>query len=226
MSCTRNFQFNIKLKQTIAQRQKLESQVIRTMKPQLGYGGVQDLINCNLFFAIKEIVVFVSQFVGIGTTHLKEAVAVRKVGSGYMASLDEKVLEGIPLDNPYKSISDTKVSRRPIFDIHSYNTHKWSYKTYGGSVVSLLLHIMYNMRHRYKPSWAIEKLFDTKEFALLVPITRGNDTTKVAALVYRTKEEKSHGRCVGVVYLKQVDSRGGFSRSMAIARDDAGRFDT
>jgi hypothetical protein len=88
----------------------------------------------------------------------------------------------------------------------------WCYKTKNGACLALFLHCITNLHLRHKEHWAIEYLKVSKELLLLMPTTKGKDSSAVVAVFYRTTTDDQ-------IRLRQITNRCGIQPPMVIAHD-------
>ena len=88
-----------------------------------------------------------------------------------------------------KQVADIASSRRPVFDLQQ-DAEEWCYKSRSGAVVSLLLHMLMNLRKKDDASWMLHYLQHTKEVLILVPIADNLGTMEVVATIFRTTKRK------------------------------------
>jgi hypothetical protein len=168
MASKKNYEFNVK-KQSEAKLVKLG---ILSMESWFEYGDVQTLLNKNHFLAMKEPILFVADYLGIEPPQLVKAMSTFELTSGgWLATVNETLMNTLSIEKGFLPILKTKVNRRPLIGMKQSDSQLRCYKTEGMAVWAILLHILFNMRMQFRDHWCKKLLENTKDFTLLLPIS-------------------------------------------------------
>jgi hypothetical protein len=95
-------------------------------------------------------------------------------------------MESLNLQVPYVGILEPEEYHwLPLFGIKSHTGTSWLYWTQLDAFCLLLLHLLYNTRMRFKLHWTKQLLENTKELAILLPITCTLERTVLSGIIYR-----------------------------------------
>ena len=183
MSSETNYEFNI----TSKSEKKIEKEPFHSILSTFDIHQVQVLLNKNLYFALREPIVFVSDYLGVDSQQLLEAMRLDETADGgWIATVSQPLMDSLNLQSPYVGILETEECHRlPLFGIKSQTRTSWSYKTKIGACGSLLMHLLFNTRMTFKLHWTKPLLENTKELAILLPITRTFERTVLVCVIYR-----------------------------------------
>jgi hypothetical protein len=78
MSSEGNYQFNVKMKSG----KKIENEPFLSIKSIFDIHHIQVLLNMSLFLALKELVVFVADYLGVGSGQLVQALKTYETTDG------------------------------------------------------------------------------------------------------------------------------------------------
>ncbi len=183
MSSQTNYEFNLSSKS----EKKIEKEPFHSILPSFDIHQIQVLLNKNLYFAFTEPYVFVSDYLGVDSQQLVQAITAKKTrDGGWIATVSQRLMESLNLQVPYVGILETEdVYRLPLFGIKSQTRSNWSYVSRLSATGSLLLHLLFNTRMTFKLHWTKPLLENTKELAILLPITRTFERTVLVCVIYR-----------------------------------------
>jgi hypothetical protein len=136
--------------------------------------------------ALREPIVFVSDYLGVDSEQLFQAMTANETTyGGWIATVSQPLMEPLNLQVPYVGILETEEYHRlPLFGIKSQTGTSWSYQTKSDACYSLLLHLLYNTRMKFKLHWTKPLLENTKELAILLPITDSLERTVLVGVIY------------------------------------------
>jgi hypothetical protein len=98
-------------------------------------------------------------------------------------------MESLNLQVPYVGILESEEYHwRPLFGIKSQTKTTWSYQTQIYAHLSLLLHLLFNTRMKFKLDWSKPLLENTKELAILLPMTQTMERTVLVGDIYRDRD--------------------------------------
>ena len=191
MANEKNYVFNVKEQS----QKKLDAVPIHLFENRFEFGDVQILLNKNHFLAMREPICVAAEYLRIEPPQLVNALTTFQTSSGgWMATVDEALMNTLPIEKGFVSILRTKVSRRPLVGMKRSDQDLWCYETEGMAIWAIVLHILFNVRMTFKNHWCKRFLTNTKEFALLLPVTPTFDKCIVVCVVYRSG---------GKIFLKQ-----------------------
>ena len=167
MSSQTNYEFNI----TSKTKKKIEKEPFHLILPSFDIHQVQVLLNKNLYLALRISHVFVYNYLGVDSGQLLEAITLNETtDGGWIATVSQPQMESLNLQVPYVGILESEAfHRRPLFGIKSQTKTTWSYQTQIYAHLSLLLHLLFNTRMKFKLDWSKPLLENTKELAFLFP---------------------------------------------------------
>jgi hypothetical protein len=111
MASEKNYEFNVK-KQSEAKLVKVR---ILSLESRFEYGDVQTLLNKNDFLVMKEPIIFVANYLGIEPPQLVRAMSTFQTTSGgWLATVNETLMNTLPIEKGFLPILQTKVNRRPL----------------------------------------------------------------------------------------------------------------
>ena len=186
MSSESNYVFNIASKSET----KIAKEPFHSILPSFDVHNIQVLLNKNLYFALKDSLVFVADFLQVDPNDLQRAIKLRRTtDGGWIASLSAVLMNGKNLKQPYVGIREMEPrGRRPMFGIKSQTESCWSYETQGYASQSLLLHLLFNTQPVFQQHWAKPLLLNTKEIALILPrSTKKWAKNILVCVIYRDK---------------------------------------
>ncbi len=84
---------------------------------------------------MKEPILFVADHLGIEPPQLVRAMATfRTTSGGWLATVDETLMNTLPIEKRFTSIISTKVNRQPLIGMKRSDSKHWCYKTEGMAV--------------------------------------------------------------------------------------------
>ena len=108
---------------------------------------MQILLNKNHYLAMREPICFAADYLGIEPPQLVNALATFQTSSGgWMATVDEALMNTLPIEKGFVSILQTKVSRRPLVGMKRSDQELWCYQTEGMAIWAIVLHILFNVQ--------------------------------------------------------------------------------
>jgi hypothetical protein len=108
---------------------------------------VQTLLNKNHILAMKEPILFVADYLGIEPPQLVRAMSTfRATSGGWLATVNETLMNTLPIEKGFLPVLKTKVNRRPLIGMKRSDSQLWCYKTEGMAVWAIFLHILFNMQ--------------------------------------------------------------------------------
>jgi hypothetical protein len=147
---------------------------------------VQTLLKKNHFLAMKEPILFVANYLGIQPPQLVRAMSTfRTASGGWLATVNETLMNTLPIEKGFLPILKTKVNRRPLIGMKRSDSQLWCYKTEGMAVWAILLHILFNVRMQFRDHWCKKLLENTKEFTLLLPISPTLEKCLAVCVIFR-----------------------------------------
>jgi hypothetical protein len=179
----KNKEFTVCEKTTPTSRSRMESESLIAQEEDFSYLRVQTLLNKNRTVYLEDPLGLIVDSLGLNRECLGDSIRSGKSndGCGWLSFINRRIFNGVPLEHPFVQVHKVDKARQPNFDANS--NVSLSYKTRDSSVMSLLLHLLFNVRVAYRNHWAMKFLKQTKEFVLLIP---GNS-------------EKTYARAIGVV---------------------------
>jgi hypothetical protein len=122
---------------------------------------------------MKEPILFVADYLaGIEPPQLVKAMSTFELTSGgWLATVNETLMNTLSIEKGFLPILKTKVNRRPLIGMKQSDSQLRCYKTEGMAVWAILLHILFNMRMQFRDHWCKKLLENTKDFTLLLPIS-------------------------------------------------------
>jgi hypothetical protein len=128
--------------------------------------------------------VFVSDY--LGSEQLFQATTANETADGgWIATVSQPLMESLNLQVPYVGMLESEEYHRlPLFGIKSKTGISWSYQTKSDFCCSLLLHLLYNTRIKFILHWTKPLLENTKELAILLPITGTLERTVLVGVFY------------------------------------------
>lgn len=152
-------------------RSRLDSESVMSVEEDFSFLCVQNLLNKNRTVFLNDPMGLIVESFGINRKCFCDSIYSRKSddGCGWLSTLHRRVFKGIALEQPFRQVHQVEESRQPTFNVIDNRSCAISYQTRDGSVMALLLHLLFNVRVAYKNHWAMKFLKQTKEFILLVP---------------------------------------------------------
>jgi hypothetical protein len=210
MATETNYEYNVRP----TCNKKLAKAKIHSLENRFEFGDVQILLNKNHFMAMKEPIVFVARYLGIEPPQLVRAMSTFQTSSGgWLATVDEDLMNTLPIRKGFTSILNTIVRRRPLIGMKRSDPDRWCYQTEGMAVWAILLHILFNVRMKFKEHWCRKLLENTSEFALLLPITPSFEKCVVVCVIFRWG---------GRIWMKQFQER----NCLVMQRVEIGKYYT
>jgi hypothetical protein len=214
-----NMSFNLKVKTGMAERKKMEDEVVTSSSDTVEFKDIQVLLNKNRSLLID--VNFVADIFYINPAVLRDAIRVDPVGQGYIAFIDETVFDRKRCQlRRLKQLDETEESRLPLFGRMDRHEHPVSYKSKSEAVLSLLLHLLFNIKRKGHSSWTFNYLEQAKELVLVMPVAKNQTTCEVVGTLFRTGKRRGTR-----IYCRYFDSTGNARPPFEVAMEDEGRFE-
>jgi hypothetical protein len=112
MSSQTNYEFNI----TSKTEKKIEKEPFHYILPSFDIHQVQVLLNKNLYLTLRIPYVFVSDYLGVDSGQLLEAITLNETTDGrWIATVSQPLMESLNLQVPYVGILESEeYHRRPL----------------------------------------------------------------------------------------------------------------
>jgi hypothetical protein len=119
-----------------------------------------------------------------------------------------------------KQLDEMEESRLPLFGRMDRHEHPVSYKSKSEAVLSLLLHLLFNLKWKGHSSWAFNYLEQTKELVLVMPIAKNQTICEVVGTLF------CNGKRRGMrIYCHYFDATGNVCPPFEVAMEDEGQFE-
>ena len=80
--------------------------------------------------------------------------------------------------------------RLPVFGLIQQSQYSFAYKSKSVAVMSLLLHLLFNIRRREHSSWTFNYLEQTRELVLIMPVAKKQITCEVVGTLFRNEKKR------------------------------------
>jgi hypothetical protein len=211
--------FNVIPKQTVKQRETLMHEKVISHQYRIEIKEIQTLLSKNKTLALTKPLESVAAYFALSPDKLRGAIQVVETEEGFVPIIRMDDLDPMKSFHKFKQVSDTLSCRRPIFDL-KMDAGEWCYKSRSGAVISLLLHMLMNLRKKDNVNWMLQYLQHTKEILILVPVADNLGTMQVVATIFRTKKIRG-----APVYCRFFNSLNVALPWFEVGRDNFGLFD-
>ena len=219
-SSDENMKFNVRPKSGRTQRKQMEDETVASMQYDISRKDIQLLLNKNRSLVVDLELVASVFFIDEPT--LRAAIRVEVTGNGHLAFVDERVFkkkEKRGKLHRIKQLDQVSGDRCPAFD-QIDNGECLAYGSKSTAVLSLLLHLLFNVRRKGGSSWTFRKLKNTKELVIVVPVSKNKTTLEVVGALFRADNK------VGTkIFCRYFDKNAVACPAIEVASDLDGYFE-